>query len=95
MVQLPIELQALIAAGVIFLVTEGLKDVGGWFHVDLSGLAAGIAATLVAVVVAFLNGLLGQLPAQYAQQVTLALALLVSILGAFGVHSVRKQFLNK
>ncbi len=92
MVNLPPELQALIAALVIFAVTEGLKVVAGWFKLDLSGFAAGLSAALVTVVVAFLNGLLGQVPAQYADAVNLALLLLVSILGAFGVHGIKKQF---
>ena len=91
MLQLPVELQAVIAAGLVFVVTEGLKVVSGWIGQDLSGFGAAIAAALVTVIVAMLNGWLSLVPAQYAETVAIALTLLVSILGAFGVHGLKKQ----
>lgn len=86
MLEIPAELVALISAGVIFLVTEGLKTVGAWLKVDISGVGSVIAAAFSTAVIAFLNGLLGTVPVEYAETVRVALLLLVSILGAFGIH---------
>lgn len=91
MVQLPPELEALIFAGVVFLVTEGLKVVSGWLGFDLSGAGAAIAAGLVAAVVALLNGLLGAIPPQFADIANAVLSLIIILLGAFGIHRQSKR----
>ena len=92
---LPDEIKLLLAAGMVFFVTEGLKVVGSWFGKDLTGLAAGVAAALTGAIVVFSNGLLAQVPAEYQQIVVAVFSLIGLLLGAFGVHGVRKQFLEK
>lgn len=87
---LPIELQAVITAALVFLVTEGLKVVAEWIGQDLQGVGAVIAAALSTAVIAFLNGLLGAVPLEYAPAVQAALAVLVALLSAFGIHRVKQ-----
>lgn len=93
MPQLPIELQALIAAGIGFLVTEGLKALSSLFGKDLGGVGAAITAALVSAVVLFVNALIAIIPPEYAPVVQSVLALLVAVFGAFGVHRQVKRFM--
>jgi len=86
---LPNEIVVLIAAGIGFLVTNGLKSLfPKW---DISGAASQITAALVTCVVALGNQLLAFVPAQYQQVVVTVFALIVSVLGAFGMHYTLKQ----
>lgn len=87
---LPTELQALIAAGVGYLVTQGLKSLSKLLGTDLSGWGSVIAASVVTTLVYFFNALLSAVPANAAPSLAIGLTLLVSILGAFGVHSTLK-----
>lgn len=89
-VELPIELQALLAAGIGYLVTQGLKSLSKMLNADLSGWGAAITASVVTTVIYFFNAILSAVPASAQPSVTIALTLLVSILGAFGVHSTVK-----
>jgi hypothetical protein len=91
-VDLPAELQALIAMGIGYLVTQGLKSLSKLVGVDLSGWGAAIAASIVTTVIYFFNALLSAVPANAAPSVSIGLTLLVSILGAFGVHATVKGF---
>jgi hypothetical protein len=91
-VALPAELQALIAMGIGYLVTQGLKSLSKLVGVDLSGWGAAIAASIVTTVVYFFNALLSAVPSSVAPSVAIGLTLLVSILGAFGVHATVKGF---
>lgn len=88
---LPNELKLLLASAVAFLVTEGLKVVGGWFKADLSGAAAGIAAAATTAVIIFAESLLALVPDQYRASVNALFGLLIALLGAFGVHSQLKK----
>lgn len=89
---LPTELQALLAAGIGYLVTQGLKSLSKLLKVDLSGWGAALAASIVTTVVYFFTALLSAIPASAQPSVAIGLTLLVSILGAFGVHSTVKGF---
>lgn len=91
-VTLPLELQALIASGIGFLVTAGLKSLSSLLGKDLSGWGAALTASIVTTTVLFFDALLSAVPAAAAPSVAIALTLLVSILGAFGVHKTVKGF---
>lgn len=91
-VTLPTELEALLAAGIGYLVTAGLKSLSGLLGKDLGGWAAALTASIVTTVVYFFNALLSAVPAAAAPSVAIALTLLVSILSAFGVHKTIKGF---
>lgn len=91
-VSLPTELEALISAGIGFLVTAGLKSLSSLLGKDLGGWAAVITASIVTAVVYFFNALLSAVPAAAAPSVGIALTLLVSILSAFGIHKTVKAF---
>lgn len=82
----------ILASAIAFLVTEGLKVVGGWFKADLSGVSAGIAASLTAAIVMFAESLLALVPVEYQDSVAAFFGLLVALLGAFGVHKQMKAF---
>ena len=91
MLELNPELQALIIAGITFLVVEGLKALSNLIGLDLSGAAAALTAGVVAVVLAALTGLLGLVPPEYHEIARVVMALLVAILGSFGVHRQFKR----
>jgi len=91
-VTLPTELEALLAAGIGFLVTAGLKSLSQLLGKDLSGWGAAFTASIVTTVIYFFNALLSAVPPEAAQSVAIALTLLVSILSAFGVHKTVKGF---
>ena len=89
MITLPNEIVILISAGIGFLVTNGLKSLfPNW---DISGTAAQITVALVTCVVALANQGLAFIPPQYHQIVVTVFTLLVSILGAYGVHYSLKR----
>lgn len=83
---LPDALQGLIAVGIGFLVTQGMKSVFVKSGGDLTGAAAMITGGLVTSVVSFGNFLLSLVPAAYVEPVSIVLTLVVSIFGVFGLH---------
>lgn len=83
---LPDALQGLIAIGVGFLVTQGLKAMFVKSGLDLSGVAAQITGGIVTSVIAFGNFLLSLVPAAYVEPASIVLMLVVSIFGVFGLH---------
>jgi len=91
-VQLPIELQALLAAGIGFLVTAGLKSLSVLLKADISGWGSVITGGLVTSVMYFFSAILSAIPAVAQPAVTIGLTLLVAILSAFGVASTVKKF---
>jgi len=91
-VTIPVDLEGIIKLVVIFLVTAGLKSVSSRIGKDLTGWAAMIAASITSAVILFFNALLSAVPANVQPSVTVALTLLVTILGAFGVHGTVKSF---
>lgn len=86
LVKLPDELKAIIAPFVTLLVTEGLKALGDLFHMDLSGKAAAVAGALCGALFFFADALLAKVPPEFEGIANAVLMLLVSILGAYGLH---------
>jgi hypothetical protein len=91
-VQLPLELQAIVAAGIGFLVTAGLKSLSVLLKKDIRGWGSVITGGLVTSVVYFFNALLSTIPVSAQAPVAISLTLLVSVLSAFGVASTVKKF---
>lgn len=89
-VELPVELQALLAAVIGYLVTQGLKSLSTLLNADLNGWAAAITASVVTSVIYFFHAILSAVPVEAQPSVAITLTLIVSILGAFGVHSAVK-----
>lgn len=83
---LPSYLELLLAAGVGFLVTNGLKS----FGLDVSGFPARITAGLVTALVAFVNTLLQYVPEMARQPVGVIFLLIASIFSAYGIHYTQK-----
>lgn len=78
----------LVTAAIGFLVTNGLK--AAFPNVDISGVSAKVTAGIVMALVTFANFLLSFVPAQYHDAVTSGFALIISLLGAFGIHYTLK-----
>jgi len=91
MLELDPNLQALILAGVTYIVVEGLKSLGGVFNIDLSGAATAVTAAVMAVVLAGLSGVLAWIPPQYHEVAQVVMSLIVVIFGSFGVHGIVKK----
>lgn len=91
-VELPLELQAILAAGIGFLITAGLKSLSTLLKKDISGWASVITGGLVTSAVYFLNAILSTVPIAAQPSVAIGLTLLVSILSAFGVAATVKKF---
>ena len=91
-VELPIELQAVIAAGIGFLVTAGLKALSVLLKQDISGWGSVVTGGLVTSVVYFANAILSAVPVAAQPSVSVALTLLVSVLSAFGIAATLKKF---
>jgi hypothetical protein len=91
-VELPIELQAMLAAGIGFLVTAGLKSLSVLLNKDISGWGSVITGGLATSVIYFFTAILSAVPVAAQPSVTIALTLLVSIVSAFGVASTVKKF---
>ena len=94
MLELDPELQALLIAGITFLVVEGLKALSNLVGLDLSGAAAAVTAGLVALALAAISGVLGWVPPEYHEIARVVMALLVAILGSFGIHRQFKRALG-
>jgi hypothetical protein len=76
----------LITLLVGFLVTQGLKSLSNLLGFDLSGYGAAVVAAVVTLLVGVFNGLIPLIPANIAPLIEPAAALIIAILGAFGVH---------
>ena len=92
MLELSPELQALLIAGVTFLVTEGLKALGGLLKIDVSGAGSVVVAALVGVLLLLVNGWLALIPPEYNEIARSVMSLLVVVLSSFGVHKTVKRF---
>jgi hypothetical protein len=91
-VELPMPLQALIASGIVFQVTAGLKTLSTLLKSDISGWGSVITGGLTTSVIFFFNALLSTVPEAAQPSVAIALTLLVSILSAFGIARTVKGF---
>lgn len=94
-VELPMPLQALIAAGIGFLVTAGLKSLSTLLKSDISGWGSVITGGLTTSTIFFFNALLSAVPEAAQPSVSVGLTLLVTILSAFGVARTIKGFQPK
>lgn len=94
-IELPIALQSIIAAGIGFLVTAGLKSLSALLKKDISGWGSVITGALVTSVIYFANAILSAVPVSAQPSVTAALTLLVTILSAFGIAATLKKFQPK
>lgn len=92
MLELDPELQIILVGFVTFLVTEGLKALGGLFGIDLSGAGSAVTAGIVALLLTFINALLGFIPPEYHEIARAVMSFLVVLLGAFGLHRQLKRF---
>lgn len=92
LIQLPDELKVIIAGFVTLFVTEGLKALGNLFGVDLSGKVAAVTAAIVGVIVFFADVLLAKIPPEAEGVANAVLLLLISILGAYGLHRQLVRF---
>lgn len=82
MLSLPIEIKALLT----YLITQGVKALLALFGKDMSGMTSAVAAVVIGSVIFFIDGVLALVPAEYVDSVGAFLALVVSLLSAFGVH---------
>jgi len=82
MLSLPIEIKALLT----YLITQGIKALLALFGKDMAGVAAAIAAVAVGAIIFFIDGVLALVPVEYVDSVSAFLALVVSLLSAFGIH---------
>jgi hypothetical protein len=90
-IQLSPELAALLAAGIGFLVTAGLKDLGSRIGVDFTSLASGITGAIVTAAVFFANNLLAMVPAQLQPVAVALMPALVAVFAAYGIHGTAKS----
>ena len=88
---LPIELQAMVAALIGYVVTQGIKSLSALIGFDLSGWSAVLTASGVTTIIYFITALLSAIPVSAQPSVAIGLTLLVSILGAFGIHNTVKS----
>ena len=84
---LPIEIKALLT----YLITQGAKALLVLFGKDFSGFASAITAVVIGSVLFFADGILALIPVEYQDTVGAALALIVSLLSAFGIHYTYKN----
>ncbi len=83
-ITIPQELVLVIAAGIGYLVTNGLKSL--FPNANIQGTASQITAAVVTTVVALGNQLLLFVPAPYQPAVLAGFTLVLAILGAYGIH---------
>ena len=82
MISLPIEIKALLT----YLITQGIKALLALFGKDIEGVAAAVAAVVIGAIIFFIDGVLALVPVEYVDSVSAFLALVVSLLSAFGIH---------
>jgi hypothetical protein len=92
LVTLPNDLKLILTPFVAFLVTEGLKALGALFGVDLSGRAAAVTAAVAGALFFFADSLLARIPPEGEAIANGALAFLVVILSAYGIHRTAVRF---
>jgi hypothetical protein len=92
LVQLPNELKLILTPFVAFLVTEGLKAIGGLFHLDLSGYAAAATAAVAGALFLFIDNVLATVPPAAEPFVNGLLTFLYVILSAYGIHRTAVRF---
>jgi len=88
-----LSVQTLILVLVTFLVTNGIKSLSELLKMDLTGYAAAWTAAIVAMAFGvFQSVILPQIPTEYLPIVEQVAAVLLTLLGAMGVHKTIKQY---
>lgn len=82
MIDLPVEIKGLIT----FLVTQGLKALANLFGFDFEGWVSALVAIVAGAIIFFIEGVLGLVPVEQQPLVSAIIALVVSLLSAFGIH---------
>ena len=85
--ELPIELQVALSGLVAMIVTEGVKAL---FQKEIPELAKVITAGLLTIIFGAFNYLLSLVPVEFQSTVSAVFAVVVSLLGAFGLHRMYK-----
>ena len=88
--ELPIELQGLLALAIGSLVTAVLTQLLK-LGFDFSGYQSQIVASLVAAVLVVINAVFAKIPADFVGIANALLQFIVVVLGAFGAYAVWKQ----
>lgn len=82
--EIPQEIVLLLFAVFGFLVTNGLKALfPAW---DITGAAAKITAAIVTCIIALANMALALVPPEYKPVAVSIFTLVISVLGAYGIH---------
>lgn len=86
LIELPDELKMLLGAVVTLYVTQFLKWASAQLGVDITGRSAEFSAAIVGAVLVFVNAALTNVPVEFVPVANQLLALLVVVLGAFGLY---------
>lgn len=86
MLTLPDDIKVFLAGLVGFFTTQGLKEVGNWIGVDLSGNAAKVTALLMSLLVYLVDMLLALIPDEYKPLTVALFSVLGSLLTMLGAH---------
>ena len=92
--ELPIELQNLIALAISSVVVVGLTELAK-LGLDFSGYKSQLVAALFSAVMVFVNVLLAKIPLASIDLATAIAQLVVVLIGAFGVFGAYKQLKKK
>ncbi len=84
---LPSEIKLALSSLIAMIVTEGVKAV---FKKELPELVKLMTAVVFTALISLSEGLLGFVPLEYQATVSAVFALIVSLLGAFGLHRIYK-----
>ena len=85
MIQVPPEVITFVTFVVTAFVVQGEKEIAAWFGIDISGDTTKIVAAVMLVILNYANYWLALVPAQYAPLVQSLFAIVVAILGMYGV----------
>jgi hypothetical protein len=93
LLELPLELQALLKLGIEVAVVFVLTQVSKYLPFDVSGYKAQLVAALFSAAMVVINGFFAQIPANFEGLAVALLNLVVILLGSFGLYKVyRKAF---
>jgi len=88
-----LSVQTLILVVVTYLVTNGVKGLSSLLGTDLTGYGAAWTAAAVALVIGiFKTVIIPQVPIEYLPIVEQVAGVIVTILGAMGIHKTFKSF---
>lgn len=86
LVNLPVELKALLGVIVTIAVTQALKYISGKLGQDLSGYSAQVTAAIISAGLVLINAVLSNIPAEAAPIAQQLLGLVVVLFAAFGIY---------